>query len=352
MVQWAEEHGVAEAAREYGTTRVTVRKWRDRYREEGVEGLKDRSRRPRHSPGQTTRKVEKLVLRLRERYPTFGGRRLVEKFGVPCSATTVYNVLKRHGAFKRAKRRWRQRRDLRELKKKLGFLGKVQLDVKHLKDIEEYYRALKRYELPRYEYTARDVRTGMVIIAFAYEASLTNAVTFARYVAQHLTSYGGDVKNSYWQTDNGAEFVGGAKAKRPSAFTAAVEGWGAKHVRIPPRAPTFNSDVEAFHRLVQDEFYRVEPFSSLKNFLGKAYTYVAYFNLQRPNRHRDNKTPFDIASALNPNLSEKLFAPPPIVLDLVDPLSRGYHVPGPDTSRPGFYCNNPPSDIISNGLGY
>ena len=103
-------------------------------------------------------------------------------------------------------------------------MGKLRLDVKYLKNIEEFYRALKAYELPRYEYTARDMRTGMVVVAFAYEAPLTNAVTFARYVGRHLTSYGGDVKNSYWQTDNGAEFVGGAKVKRPSGFTAAVEG--------------------------------------------------------------------------------------------------------------------------------
>ncbi|HUV87406.1 MAG TPA: hypothetical protein VMX79_09865 [bacterium] len=73
-------------------------------------------------------------------------------------------------------------------------------------------------------------------------------------------------------------------------------------MRIPPRAAAFNSDVEAFHRLVRDEFYRLERFHGLKYFLGKAYTYVAYFNLHRPNRYRDNKTPFDIASSLNPNL--------------------------------------------------
>jgi transposase-like protein len=45
MVQYAEEHGVRRTAAAYGTTAKTVRKWRDRYREEGVKGLGDRSRR-------------------------------------------------------------------------------------------------------------------------------------------------------------------------------------------------------------------------------------------------------------------------------------------------------------------
>ena len=328
-MQYAEGYGVTRAAGAYGTTAKTVRKWRDRYREEGVTGLENRSRRPKRSPGRTRRKVEKLVVRLREQYPTWGGRRLVERLELPCSATTVYNILKRHNAYKPRKKRWRQKRDLREKKKRLGVLGKVQFDVKHLKDIEEYYGPLKSYELPRYEYTARDVRTGMVVVAFAYEASLTNAVTFARYVGQHLTSFGGDLKNSLWQTDNGSEFVGGAKAKRPSAFTAAVERWGARHVRIPPRAPTWNSDVEAFHRTIQDEFYRAVRFHGLRDFLAKANAYVAYYNLERRNRHRENQSPFQIASPLRPGLSRHLFTPPPIILDLVEPETGEYHVPCP-----------------------
>ena len=338
MVQYAEEHGVTRAAAGYGTTAKTVRKWRDRYREEGVKGLNDRSRRPKRSPGRVPRKLEKLVLRLREQYPTWGGRRLVERLELPCSPPTVYSILKRHGAYKPRKKRWRQRRDLREQKKRLGLLEKVQFDLKHLKDIDEYYRALKAYELPRYEYTARDVRTGMVVVALAYEASLTNAVTFARYVAGHLERWGVKVRGTTWQTDNGAEFVGSAKAKRPSAFTAVIEGYGVKHDRIPPRAPTWNSDVEAFHRTIQDEFYRCERFHSLGNFLAKANTFVAYYNLKRPNRHRGNLSPFQIASSLRPGLSQHLFTPPPIILDLVEPESGEYHVPCPSRLGNKFPC--------------
>jgi len=336
IVQYAEEHGVRRTAGAYGTTAKTVRKWRDRYREEGVKGLEDRSRRPKNSPGRTARKLEKLVVRLRQQYPTWGGRRLVERFELACSAPTVYSILKRHGAYKPRKRRWRQKRDLREKKKRLGFLGKVQFDLKHLTDIDEYYRPLKAYELPRYEYTARDVRTGMVVVGLAYEASLTNAVTFARYVAGHLERWGVKVRGTTWQTDNGAEFVGSAKAKKPSAFTAAVKRCGARHDRIPPRAPTWNSDVEAFHRTVQDEFYRCERFHGLGDFLAKANTYVAYYNLFRRNRHRGNLSPFQIASSLRPGLSEHLFTPPPIILDLVEPETGEYHVPCPPRNEATF----------------
>jgi len=329
MVAYAREQGITAAAGAYGTTRKTVRKWVRRYGAEGVAGLEDRSRRPKVSPGRTGRKLTKLVVRGRERYPTWGARRLVERLGLACSAVTVYNILKREGVYKPRRRRWRERRDLREAKKRYGVLEKVQIDVKHLADIAAYYRGIKAYELPRYEFTARDVRTGMVAVAYGYDASLTNAVAFAHYLGRHLTRWGRPPAGTTWQTDNGAEFVGSAKAKKASAFTAAVRSYGVRHGRIPPRAPTFNSDVEAFHRTVQDEFYACERFSGLKDFLEKAYAYVGYYNLERRNRHRGNRAPFPIAVELDPNLPPQLFTPPPIILDFVDPFTGGYHVPCP-----------------------
>ena len=43
----------AEVARRYNTTPKTVAKWVERFRDEGIEGLRDRSSRPLSSPGQT-----------------------------------------------------------------------------------------------------------------------------------------------------------------------------------------------------------------------------------------------------------------------------------------------------------
>jgi len=39
------------------------------------------------------------------------------------------------------------------------------------------------------------------------------------------------------------------------------------------------------------EFFDIENFSSLHNFLDKAYTYQLFFNLVRPDTYKENKTP-------------------------------------------------------------
>ena len=65
-----------ELCRRFGISRKTGYKFVRRYRQEGVEGLHDRSRRPGISPNATPRRMERLILDLRDRHPAWGGRKL------------------------------------------------------------------------------------------------------------------------------------------------------------------------------------------------------------------------------------------------------------------------------------
>jgi transposase-like protein len=55
MVRAVVDGGLSKAAvpRRYNTTPKTVAKWVERFRAEGIDGLRDRSSRPLSSPGQT-----------------------------------------------------------------------------------------------------------------------------------------------------------------------------------------------------------------------------------------------------------------------------------------------------------
>src|SRR5215204_291294 len=59
----------------FGISRKTGYKWRRRYREKGVAGLADRSRRPKLSPGRSTTTIEKKVLEVRDEYG-WGARKI------------------------------------------------------------------------------------------------------------------------------------------------------------------------------------------------------------------------------------------------------------------------------------
>jgi transposase-like protein len=61
---------IAAAARQFNTTPKTVRKWVDRFRTLGVDGLRDRSSRPLSSPSKTPLATRDTVEALRRQRHT------------------------------------------------------------------------------------------------------------------------------------------------------------------------------------------------------------------------------------------------------------------------------------------
>jgi transposase InsO family protein len=74
--------------------------WLDRYREGGVAAIAERSRRPFHSPGRTSREQEEGLIALRRRYPDWGARKLavlLGREGMALPVSTIHRILLRHG---------------------------------------------------------------------------------------------------------------------------------------------------------------------------------------------------------------------------------------------------------------
>lgn len=96
------EQPLAALCRAYGISRKTAYKWLQRYREQGEEGLQDRSRRPQHTPRRTPPEVEALVVAVRQAHPTWGGRKIAAYLSrqghtaVP-HPSTITAILRRHG---------------------------------------------------------------------------------------------------------------------------------------------------------------------------------------------------------------------------------------------------------------
>jgi putative transposase len=97
--------------REFGISRKTGYKIFNRYKEVGLRGLEDRSRRPYRHPNKLPFQVEKAILRIKKDYPSWGAPKirdkLIKNFPMikPPAASTVHAVLDRHGLVKRRRRR-------------------------------------------------------------------------------------------------------------------------------------------------------------------------------------------------------------------------------------------------------
>ena len=73
------EANVRELARRFKISARTGYKFINRFRTEGVTGLEDRSRRPLHSPSQSSPRTQERVLEIRERHPRWGGRKIAAR---------------------------------------------------------------------------------------------------------------------------------------------------------------------------------------------------------------------------------------------------------------------------------
>lgn len=67
---------VAELAEEFGVSRKTAYKWLERFAQEGVLGLEERSRAPQRHPNATPTPVVTSVLRAKAAHPTWGPAKL------------------------------------------------------------------------------------------------------------------------------------------------------------------------------------------------------------------------------------------------------------------------------------
>lgn len=94
------EKSLTALCQEFGISRPTGYLWLSRYRQEGLVGIAERSRRPASSPDRTAAEVEEAVVGLRQRYPDWGARKLqvlLRQRGLELARSTIHRILVRHG---------------------------------------------------------------------------------------------------------------------------------------------------------------------------------------------------------------------------------------------------------------
>jgi transposase InsO family protein len=92
---------------EFGISRPTGYVWLRRYREQGVAGIEEHSRRPANSPRRTADSMAQRIAQLRRQRPDWGARklqRLLQGEGIELPVITVHRVLLRQGLVRPADR--------------------------------------------------------------------------------------------------------------------------------------------------------------------------------------------------------------------------------------------------------
>ena len=351
--RYKEIKNITQVAKEFHTTRLTVRKWVKRF-SGAFSSLHNQSKAPKQPHRQMSKRAEELLVEFRTKYPSLGydyiHHYLLDRGckEIP-SKSAVYAIWRKYKLLPKHYKKSEKKKDLREIKAKYKAFEKLQIDVKELKDIPNYLeqalylqhknQSIKR-GFPMYQYTARDIKTGTLFVSLAYEHTRHNSAIFADRILTHLSKY--NIAPRVIQTDNGTEFVNTRDATDTSSLFIQVvtRNKQTEHRRIPPGAKTWQSDVETSHWIIEREFYDVAKAKSDTNMIGKLRAYQWGFNVLRKNQYKYNRTPLEILRQEEDKsyatLSKEIMDFPTCILDeKFDAFIRGgYHVGLPTTS----YC--------------
>lgn len=290
---------ISQVAEKVGVSRQTLHAWLARYEAEGLDGLKDRSHRPRGCPHQMDAHVEAQLLELRRSRPYWGPRRLVFELAkrgvrpVP-SESAAYRALVRAamidpGVRDRRSRKWKRwergaAMQLWQMDVVGGFPLADGTSAKALTGVDDHSR--------------------MCVCAHLMSRERTRAVCEGLRAA--LSRYGAPEQIL---TDNGKVFTG--RFNHPPVevlFDAICRHSGIEHLLTQPRSPTTTGKIERFHRSLRAEFLSTQkPFSNLRAAQLALNEWVDYYNTARPHQGIDMLAP---AQRFTPGVTGTAVSPP------------------------------------------
>jgi transposase InsO family protein len=275
---------VALTCRYDGISRQCYYTWYRRYQAHGVDGLRDRSKRPRVSPNATRTEVVGKTLSLRQ-HDHFGPARIATYLKryheIQISSSGVWRILKRLELNRLPASQRYQRHDRRWRRYEKPLPGhRVQLDVKFTQPLASSSPSSpRRY----YQFTAIDDCTRLRVLRIYPKRNQQTAIQFLDYLLERLP-----FRVEVIQTDNGPEFG--------ASFHRHVLDKGAGHVCIKPRTPRLNGKVERSHRIDAEEFYRLLDgvvIDDAQVFNDKLQEWEDSYNDHRPHGSLGGQTPYE-----------------------------------------------------------
>ena len=294
VVRYAQKHGKSEAARKYGVSLSSVKRWSGRY-DGSWQSLRERSHRPQWHPKQHTQAEEAAIGEaFSKAYLRYGWdgvySELLKEHAYTRSFGGMYHAATRMGLG------WGKKRKHPPVKARrypeLQTPGeKVQVDVK-----EVPYCCLKgaakRDGKHFYQWTAIDECTRLRYVFGYEEHTPENSVDFLQRLKAAFPFPLQTV-----QTDNGTEFTYRFISKTEQCpFEEALAAQGIVHKCIPPRTPWHNGKVERSHRNDQRYFYDWEKFATVRELNRKLEIHLLWSN-QKPMRTLGWHSPLELLAA-------------------------------------------------------
>jgi transposase InsO family protein len=297
LVRSVTEGGLSSvaAARQFNTTPKTVAKWVERFRAEGVDGLRDRSSRPHSLPSQTPPATCATVEALRRQRHT--AKQISAEVGV--SPATVSRILRRLGLNRvrdlepaEPVRRYERATPGEMIHidiKKLGRFDKVGHRITGDRTGQSNSRGVGW----EFVHVCIDDHSRVAFSQILTDEKAESAVPFLKTAVAYYKSLGVTVTRV--MTDNGSCY-------KAFAFRDACRDLSIKHIRTKPYTPKTNGKAERFIQTALREWAYAQAYPTSDRRAQELPFWLHKYNWHRPHGGIKSQTPISRLGLAEDNL--------------------------------------------------
>jgi transposase InsO family protein len=285
----------ADAAYQFNTTPKTVAKWLNRFRAEGVDGLRDRSSRPLSLPSQTAPATCAVIETLRRQRHT--GKQIAAEAGV--SAATVSRILRRL--------RLSRVRDLEPAEPVRRYERAtpgemIHIDIKKLGRFEKIGHRITGDRTGQsngrgvgweFVHVCVDDHSRVAFSEIKPDEKADSAVPFLKAAVAYYKNLGVTVTRV--MTDNGSCY-------KAFAFRDACQDLGIKHIRTKPYTPKTNGKAERFIQTALREWAYASAYPTSDRRAEELPVWLHRYNWHRPHGGIKSQTPISRLGLTEDNL--------------------------------------------------
>lgn len=254
-----------EIGKLYDVSERTIRRWTASYRNGGFESLKPITTAPK-KVNRIPKHIEDRIIRLKQRYPSWGSRRIKHQFDLPVSQMTVHRVIKKNGLLIRIKPKPQECK--RFQRKHVDSMWQGDTFQFRIKDVGKVYVTGFSDDCSRHR-----VKSKVYL-----DKSAKSAINALRWALKE-----GRIPRQIY-LDNGKQFVA-------RIFKNEMTKYGIKPIFGKPYHPRGRGKIERYHKILYRELICAKEFKSLSEFKGELRGFDKRYNSWRKQEILKWKTP-------------------------------------------------------------
>jgi len=252
----------------YSVSDRTIRRWKASYNSGGVESLRPIPTAPK-KVNKITKYLEQRIIRLKQKYPTWGSRRIKHQFDLPVSQMTIHRIFKKKGLMIRIKPKPQESK--RFQRHHVDSMWQGDTFQFRIKDVGKVYVTGFTDDHSRFRIVSK------VYLDKSAESSI-NALQWALRK--------GRIPREIY-LDNGKQFVA-------KVFKAEAAKYHVKLIFGKPYHPKGRGKIESYHKILYKELIALNEFKSLAHFRSELWKFDKKYNNWRKHQILGWNTPASV----------------------------------------------------------